>query len=276
MTKKNTEFVQQLYLDLLKRALTNWIHGHEEFMVVKPTLIGKLLGGVAIPSDTILVKKHRFDEQKRTVGQDWPPPLIAHTMVGIKRLDNLQMCIEQVIADDILGDLIETGVWKGGSTIFMRGVLQAYGEDDRCVWVADSFEGLPPPDPTKYPADIGDIHHTIDSLRITQEMVQENFAAYGLLDNRVKFLKGWFKDTLPNAPIERLAILRLDGDMYESTMDALQSLYGKLSVGGFVIVDDYCIESCRKAVTDFRSKFEITDEILDIDGAGVFWRKSVL
>lgn len=275
MTKEHTAVVQQLYIDLLKRALTNWIHGHEEFMLAEQTLVGKLLRSVLTPTGAMLVKKYRFDAQKRTIGQDWPAPMHAHTMVGIKRLDNLQMCVEKIIADGVPGDLIETGVWKGGSTIFMRGLLQAYGEGDRCVWVADSFEGLPPPDPSKYPADVGDIHYTIDSLRITQEMVQENFAAYGLLDDRVKFLKGWFKDTLPNAPIDRLAILRLDGDMYESTMDALQSLYGKLSVGGFVIVDDYCIDSCRKAVTDFRNKLGIMDDIIDIDGTGVYWRRSV-
>ena len=193
----------------------------------------------------------------------------------MKRLDNLQMCIEQVISNEVPGDLIETGVWKGGATIFMCGVLKAYGDEGRSVWIADSFQGLPPPNVEKYPADKGDLHYTIDSLRITEEMVRENFAAYGLLDENVKFLKGWFKDTLPGAPIERLAILRLDGDMYESTMDALQSLYSKLSVGGFVIVDDYCIESCRKAVTDFRARHGIMDDIIDIDGTGVFWRRSV-
>jgi O-methyltransferase len=195
-------------------------------------------------------------------------------MVGLKRLNNLQMCIERVIADQVPGDLIETGVWKGGSTIFMRGVLKAYGDTSRCVWVADSFQGLPPPNTNKYPDDAGDVHYTYDSLRVTEARVRENFAAYDLLDDRVKFLKGWFSDTLPSAPIEKLAVLRLDGDMYESTMDALESLYDKLSVGGYIIVDDYCIDSCRKAVTDFRNARSIIEEIIEIDGTGVYWRRS--
>lgn len=274
MSQKDESAVRNLYLDLLKRALTNWNHGHEEFVKIELSQVGKSFRKLALPEGTILVKPFRFDEKKRTLGQDWPVPIQAHTMVGMKRLNNLQSCIERVIADNVPGDFIETGVWKGGCTIFMRGALQAFGDEERCVWVADSFQGLPPPNPEQYPADKGDIHHTIDSLRISEEMVRENFAAYGLLDEKVRFLKGWFKDTLPGAPIERLSILRLDGDMYESTMDALHSLYGKLSIGGFVIVDDYCIDSCRHAITDFRAANNINDELIDIDGTGVFWQRS--
>ena len=106
--------------------------------------------------------------------------------------------------------------------------------------------------------------------------MKANFAKYGLLDDRVVFLDGWFKDTLPAAPIERLAVLRLDGDMYESTMEALTALYDKVSTGGFVIIDDYgCIDACRKAVHDFRDARGIAEKIVDIDGWGVYWRKSL-
>ena len=273
MKQSDTATVRNLYLDLLKRALTNWIHGHEEFVSAAPNGLSKLIAKMVFPAGTMLVTPQRFDEQKRENGQDWPVPLLAHTMVGLKRLDNLQMCIENVITDAVPGDLIETGVWKGGSTIFMRGALKAYGDSSRRIWVADSFQGLPPPNPKKYPADDGDIHHTIETLRVTEEMVRQNFAAYGLLDDKIMFLKGWFRDTLPTAPIEHLAVIRLDGDMYESTMDALQNLYMKLSFGGYVIVDDYCIESCRKAITDFRIANDIKDAIIDIDGTGAFWRR---
>lgn len=274
MTNISFDSAKVLYLDLLKRALTNWIHGHEEFVCIERPRVGKLLGGLVYPEGATLVKPQRFDKKKRSVGQDWPTPLLAHTMIGLKRLDNLQMCVEQVIADGVPGDFIETGVWKGGSTIFMRGLLKVYGENNRRVWVADSFQGLPPPNLNEYPDDEGDIHFTIDSLRVSVDQVKENFAAYGLLDDQVVFLKGWFSETLPSAPIEQLSILRLDGDMYESTMVALQSLYPKLAMGGYVIVDDYCIPSCKKAVTDFRREKGISDEILEIDGTGVYWRRS--
>ena len=261
-----------LYADLLKKTLTNWIHGHEEWSQVELSGKKAQLAKWILPPDAFLVKPTQFDANKRELGLDWP--VVAHTMIGLKRLNNLQFCIEQVAADDIPGDFIETGVWRGGSVIFMRGMLKALGISDRRVWVADSFEGLPKPDEEKYPADKGDTHHIYDFLRVSLESVQKNFAAYDLLDDQVKFLKGWFKDTLPTAPIERLSILRLDGDMYESTMDGLNNLYSKLSVGGYVIVDDYCIPNCEKAVTDFRNQHNIKDEIIPIDGTGVFWRRS--
>lgn len=139
-------------------------------------------------------------------------------------MENLRSLATQVIEENVPGDFIETGVWRGGACIMMNAVLEAFEASDRLVWVADSFEGLPKPSPEKYPADEGDLHHTNRELAISIEEVKANFAAYGLLNERVRFLKGWFKDTLPNAPIEKLAILRLDGDMYESTMDALVSL----------------------------------------------------
>jgi O-methyltransferase len=133
---------------------------------------------------------------------------------------------------------------------------------------------LPPPDSARYPSDEGDTHHTIDFLRVTLDEVRANFTRYGLLDEQVRFLKGWFKDTLPGAPIEQLAVLRLDGDMYESTMDALNSLYPKLQPGGYIIIDDYVLEGCQEAVADFRSSNGISDQIIDIDGIGAFWQST--
>jgi O-methyltransferase len=157
----------------------------------------------------------------------------------------------------------------------MRAMLAAYGVTDRIVWLADSFRGLPPPAPDKYPEDEGDMLYAIDELRVSRPQVESHFDRYGLLDDRVRFLEGWFRDTLPAAPIERLAVLRLDGDMYESTIDALTHLYPKLSEGGFLIVDDYgAIPSCRRAVHDYRDAHGITDEIVPIDWTGVYWRHS--
>jgi O-methyltransferase len=156
----------------------------------------------------------------------------------------------------------------------MRAVLKAHGVTDRRVWLADSFQGLPPPDPERYPQDVGDPLHTMKELAVSLEQVKANFSRYGLLDDRVCFLPGWFRDTLPAAPVERLAVVRLDGDMYESTMDGLVNLYPKLSVGGYVIVDDYgYYASCRQAVHDFRAAHGIRDEIRQVDWTGVYWRR---
>jgi O-methyltransferase len=112
-------------------------------------------------------------------------------------------------------------------------------------------------------------------LAVSLERVQENFRRYGLLDGQLRFLKGWFRDTLPTAPVERLAVRRLDGDLYESTIQALDSLFDKLSAGGFVIVDDYGnVAACRKSVGDFRTERAITDHIQTIDWGRISWRRA--
>lgn len=239
------------YLDLMQDILINRIYADES---AAPWSAGT------------------FDPLQREIGSDWPSR--AHSMVGRRRMHNVRSLCEQVLQEGIPGDFVETGVWRGGVTIMMRAVLRAYGDTDRKVFVADSFEGVPPPNPEAYPADAGDVHFEAPQLAISQAQVAENFRRYGLLDAQVHFLPGWFKDSLPDAPIEGLAILRLDGDLYESTMDALVALYAKLSPGGFVIVDDYgAVPGCAKAIHDFRATNGIEAELHTVDWGGVYWRK---
>lgn len=270
-----------LYLSLLKRALTRALYEDNDDILgfsywarapwkrTVSSVVGKTAGRFGIE----IIRKRPYDEHARMNGLDWPPR--AETMVGLKRLDNVESCVRSVIEDRVVGDLIETGVWRGGSAILMRGVLEALGDEERVVWAADSFEGLPPPSPHEFPADAGDNHHTLTELAVSEEQVRRNFARYGLLDDRVRFLKGFFKDTLPTAPIDQIAVLRLDGDMYESTIQALQPLYPKLSVGGYCIVDDYhAVPACKKAIDDFRTEHAVEEPIIDIDGSAVFWRRS--
>jgi O-methyltransferase len=198
---------------------------------------------------------------------------VAHSMIGRMRMNNIHECMNRVITDAIQGDFIETGVWKGGATIFMRGFLQAQNIVNRKVWVADSFEGLPPPAENDQGMDF--TKNSFPYLAISLEDVRALFHRYDLLDDQVIFLKGWFKDTLPTAPIDKLAVLRLDGDLYSSTWDALISLYHKLSPGGFAIVDDYySFPGCQTAVDDFRIQHGVTEPLIQIDGASVFWRKT--
>jgi hypothetical protein len=195
-------------------------------------------------------------------------------MIGVARMRNLRRLVETALNDGVRGDLIEAGVWRGGACIYMRGILAAHNDTGRKVWVADSFAGLPPPDEERYPVDKDDPHHTFTHLIVPLEQVKNNFRQYGLLDDQVGFLPGWFKDTLPVAPIKRLAVLRLDGDMYGSTMETLEALYPKVSPGGFVIIDDYLLPACRQAVHDYRDANGITDAIEDVDGAAAYWRRA--
>src|SRR3954451_10386365 len=170
-----------LYLDLLKRCLTRVAFPDRRWL---PDLSGTT----------------EFSLELRMDGRDWPTE--AETMIGMRRLENLEKCVVSVLSDGVPGDLVETGVWRGGASIFMRAVLEAYGDQSRSVWLADSFQGLPEPDSGRYPQDAGDSHHTLAAyLAISLPEVQKNFSRYGLLDNRVKFLPGWFRDTLPMAPM---------------------------------------------------------------------------
>jgi O-methyltransferase len=195
-------------------------------------------------------------------------------MIGRMRLENVAACLESIHRAGVPGDLIECGVWRGGTTVLMRGFLKAFGIIDRTVWVADSFAGLPPPSlPQDESNDLSAARYPI--LAISLETVRELFARYDLLDGQVRFLPGWFKDTLPRAPIERLALLRIDGDLYASTWDTLSTLYPRLCAGGFVIVDDYhCISACRQAVDEYRQREAITTPLEAIDWTGIFWQKA--
>jgi O-methyltransferase/8-demethyl-8-(2,3-dimethoxy-alpha-L-rhamnosyl)tetracenomycin-C 4'-O-methyltransferase len=213
-----------------------------------------------------------YSPETRMLGRDWPKH--ALTMIGTVRMRNIRHLLETVLHDAVSGDLVETGVWRGGACLYMRAILAENGVVDRSVWLADSFHGLPEPSAADYPADAGDTHHIYSELAVSADEVRANFAKYGLLDDQVRFLEGWFKDTLPTAPIERIALLRLDGDMYESTWQALEALYHKVSRGGFIIVDDYVLPACAKAVDDWRLSQGCNETLHEVDGAAVYWRKA--
>jgi O-methyltransferase len=268
--EKSTE--TSLYLDLMKRCVTNLIYMDVEYSPIMPRdPVRRMAIKLFDKAGLRLCRAKRPTMEARLRGTDLSN--IPHTMISWSRLDNLQESMERVLAEGIPGDFIETGIMRGGSVIFMRAVLKAYGVTNRTVWAADSFAGMPAPNPEKYPADAGTMWHTLPVGEVSLEHIQRNFSRYDLLDDQVRFLKGWFRDTLPTAPIERLALLRLDGDLYESTMDALVPLYPKLSVGGYCIVDDYNLECCKLAIEDYRREHGIDEEIIPIDGAGVYWRK---
>ncbi|WP_439875374.1 TylF/MycF family methyltransferase [Bacillus mycoides] len=273
----------QLYLELLKKTILFEIWLEYEPYLPATLHISKELSyePVTVPLPLFLkqyAENHNLkivdpnvSKNERQGGKDWPRA--AHSMIGRKRMNQLHEAMETIVSENIEGDFIETGVWRGGSCIFMNGFLQANNIKNRTVWVADSFEGLPEPNLEQYPKDYGDYLHTFDYLRVSLEKVQENFRKYDLLNDQVKFLKGWFKDTLPSAPVEKIAIARLDGDMYESTMDSLVNLYDKVSTGGYIIIDDYGLITCSEAVTDFRNQRNLKAPITKIDDFGIYWRK---
>lgn len=264
-----------LYIDLIKKVVANTIYEDSPVFAygVNP-LDQETANAVKVDDPRSLNGKVDFQKDHRVEGVDIPS--VAHTQIGMKRLDNLDACVRQVLADGVPGDFIETGVWRGGACVLMRAILKAYDVRDRDVWLADTFEGMPEIDSDGHPLDQGmEMHNLNWVLACSLEQVRENLSRYGLLDEQVRFLQGLFSETLPKAPIDKLAILRLDGDLYGSTMDALVNLYPKLSVGGYIIIDDYVIPACREAVHDYRREHGIDEEIETIDVTGVYWRRKV-
>jgi len=233
------------------------------------------------------------DWDGHTDGNSWPAGETgATTMIGLRRLDNLQFLLEEAIRLNVPGDFIETGVWRGGATILAAAIFQAYGQTCpsaacRRVLVADSFQGIPPVDLTLFPGDAA--HVGADQIPILREnsraRVSQSFERLGLLTDSVVWLEGWFKNTLPalRGDGTRIAVMRLDGDTFESTWQALVELYDLLSPGGFVIVDDYQDwVGCRRAVNEFITSRGITAKLRPVahvagDAAirGVWWRKNV-
>lgn len=228
-----------LYSDLLKKSLLNLIYSETE------------------PNDT-------------TWGRCWPKH--ATTMIGLPRLLNIEQCVEFVIANNVPGDFLEAGVWRGGAAILMRGLLKERNITGRNVWLADSFKGLPKP---QVPQDTRDMSVSINpELAVSLKIVKQNFNRYGLLDGQVKFVEGWYADTLPPAGLDRLAILRCDCDYYLSTMQVLDTLYDRVAKGGIIIVDDYGeMPQCRQAVDAFRRRRGITTQLVWTDHSCVHWQK---
>ncbi|HEY5171076.1 MAG TPA: TylF/MycF/NovP-related O-methyltransferase [Acidimicrobiia bacterium] len=262
------------YIDLIERALTHMLYRPFDIRWEENPEPDDESGSDELRAAAAKeLASEDFDwANVRADGRDWP--FFAQTMVGVKRLANVRYCVERVIAEGVPGDLIETGVWRGGVVILMRAILDAYDDHGRTVFAADSFQGVPPPNEDAYPADAGSRLHMAKALTITRKDVEANFDLYGLLDERVQFLEGWFKDSLPAVKDRTWSVVRLDGDLYESTMDALTNLYPGLSVGGFLIVDDYGHDPCRQAVEDFRAAHGVDEPVEAIDWLGAFWRRA--
>jgi O-methyltransferase len=275
--------LRKLYLETVKRSVAGLTH--EAAYELRPSAfdggivrrlneaVGAGVRAAGRLSDQELDLVRRIDDGRRRAGGPWP--LVGETMIGAERLHHLQRCVETVLTEAIAGDLIETGVWRGGAGIVMRAVLAAYDVGDRTVWLADSFAGVPAPDSRRHPADAGYRLHRYEELAVSVQRVRANFDRYCLLDDQVRFVEGRFRDTLPTLKGHPWSLIRLDGDLAESTHDALENLYPSLSPGGYVIVDDYgVVRACRTAVDEFRGRHDVREPIEYLDASAVSWRRS--
>ena len=288
---------RQLYLELLMRSLNGELSEpiiERKKLLAEPEPSEALPYGIELCRELLRQADHKFAEFLQPMGKsaeefsgispfklygylNWMNPKGSpDTMCGPDNIMAVNNIITTILKEKVRGDFIETGVWKGGMTVLMRGALKAHGMTSRRVWVADSFSGLPPADPKVSLKDAIFYHlmAPINHLAVPLEEVKELFERYWLLDNKVRFLEGWFCDTLPKAPIRHLALIRMDGDFYDSTMDTLRALYHKLSPGGYLIVDDYGIPcGCREAVDEFRAEHNIREPMVNINSDSIYWRK---
>ena len=232
------------------------------------------LGNAEFSVEPVLQKKPRvvpFDATRRAGGTDWT--YFGMTMTGSARLHLLLSLLRKVFESDVAGVFVETGVWRGGSSILAQGAVMAYNQSHRHIVVCDSFRGLPP---GKNKHHVGDVGWDMTSyLEVSDLEVASNFQKFNLLAPNVIFAKGFFNYSMPilRSQIQNISILRLDGDMYKSTVDVLYHLYDKVSIGGYVIVDDWFGFPAKQACEDFFQAHNFRPVVIPVDSSSVFWQK---
>ena len=184
------------------------------------------------------------------------------TMTGADKIYALIQAVRYVARHRIPGDVVECGVWRGGSMQAVARTLLSAGDTTRDLHLFDTYEGMPPP--TDRDVRRSD-ERTADELLATEsrdeskvwavatlEDVKDGFSRLPYPAERVHFVKGKVEDTIPSHAPEQISILRLDTDWYESTKHELEHLYPRLSPGGVLLLDDYGYwEGAREAVDEF-------------------------
>jgi len=181
---------------------------------------------------------------------------------GWRRGGVTEAYVLDVLARGVPGDFVECGVWWGAMVMIIQTVLKLKGlTAERRVFAFDSFKGIMPSQNITWGPDLKTRDHWGGAFHVNSlEAVTANFRKHGLLDDNVNLVPGWFKDTLPayKNKIEKIALLRVDGDLYESTFQILEHLYDLVAVGGVIILDDWKISIARNAVIEFRKQRGIT------------------
>ena len=253
-------FNEQFYMfsDLLARGLTG--------------ILIKTPGFAPGPGPKENLKRIPFNYTRRYNGKDWPE--FASTMAGMKRQMNIRDLIVDVEKHDIPGDIVEAGVWRGGSSIMIRGILD-YINSPRTNWLFDSFSGLPKPTTNHDDARWA----RMDYVAVSLQEVKEYFHMANVRMDKVKFVKGFHCDTFPGVrngtiPLGNISILRMDSDMWEASMDILFHVWDRISVGGWVINDDGYLPA-DQAIKDFSNIHEFSfDKIQVGDGVAYYFQKT--
>jgi cephalosporin hydroxylase len=204
-----------------------------------------------------------------SVPSDESNGFLPYATMGRHRLDHLEQCLDTIRAEAVPGSLIDCNTGRGGGAIFLRGYLEAHELADRTVWVADEFRASPAPE--REPAEV---EETMAGFRADLNLVRDAFERFDLLDERVRFLIGDPEASTAAADIGDIALLRLGPDIGAEAGGVLDALYPQLSLGAFVVVDDYTDGACGTAITDFRVRHGITEPLEPVDWSAVAWRKT--
>ena len=248
MTAPPEHLNRDAYIDLIKRSITNYHY----------------LGGDASFEQFRCVTHYDLEQAR------WKIDPLARpiTLLSKGQLDLVEQSVLEVERRGVPGDFIEAGIWRGGVVILLRALIQAYGIAGRKVFGADSFEGIP-----KNVRALNDpVDLWSDRWVAPLEEVRRNIERFGLLDDLIAFIPGYFSDTLKSLARERFALIRLDSDSYDSVETSLDYLYPLVSRGGIVIIDDWHLPGCRMAVLNYREQYRIADEVVEHE-ANAYWIK---
>jgi O-methyltransferase len=194
-------------------------------------------------------------------------------MVTNWNLVGLYNLVNQTNIQGLPGDIVECGVWNGGSSALM-GAACLYEEPpvDRLIWLFDSFQGLP--EPEERDGEKAQKGYFPGYCKGDQQKAREAFRNLGLSDNTYRIIPGWFDETLHNAHVTEIALLHIDADWYDSVRTVLDAFYDKVVPGGIIVFDDYGYwEGCQRAVQDFFDTRGLNPKIQKISKTGVFFEK---
>lgn len=202
-----------------------------------------------------------FDAEFRPIYEACRP----FTMTGPLRMHALYDAVRHIESANIAGDIVECGVWRGGSAMVAAMTLLALGRTDRTIWLFDTYEGMTLP--TDRDVDLDGRSALLrwntewsktskgngagsDWCMASIEEVRANLLSTGYPEDRLRFIKGKVEATIPADGLDRVALLRLDTDWYESTYHEFVHLYPKLATGGILILDDYGSWQGAREATD--------------------------
>ena len=234
------------YIELIKRAASNYLYlggdnSFEQFRCVEHYEVGQ--------------------------GQWKVDPLAKPiTLLRKSHLDLVEQAILAVEERGVPGHFMEAGIWRGGVIILMRAMINAYRMADRKVFAADSFAGIP----RNVWARNDPVDQWPDRWVAPLEEVRKNIDRFGLLDDRIVFVPGFFADSLKQVSGEKFAVIRLDSDSYDSVQTSLEYLYPLVARDGVVIIDDWHLPGCRGAVLDYRARYAINDPLRELEGNSVW------